>query len=207
MQALPFITLESDGRMPELVDYTTLSLAEVKTQLVRIAGDAEAGFGNLDARQLNWRPDATRWSVAQCFAHLLTANGLMMQAADEALNGTAARTIWRRLPVLPGVFGRMMVRSQEPRSTRRFTAPPKAQPAASDIPPDVIRRFVEQHRDAIACVEKLDERDAARTIMTSPFVRLITYSVLDGWRLLTAHDRRHFEQARRVTEVVGFPRS
>jgi hypothetical protein len=56
--------------------------------------------------------------------------------------------------------------------------------AASDIPPDVIRRFVEQHRNAVACVERLGERQAARTIMTSPFVRIITYSVLDGWRLI-----------------------
>jgi hypothetical protein len=41
--------------------------------------------------------------------------------------------------------------------------------------------------------------------MVSPFVRFITYSVLDGCRLMAAHDRRHFEQARRVTEAAGFP--
>jgi hypothetical protein len=43
--------------------------------------------------------------------------------------------------------------------------------------------------------------------MTSPFVRFITYSVLDGWRLAVAHDRRHFEQARRVTLMPEFPKS
>ena len=34
--------------------------------------------------------------------------------------------------------------------------------------------------------------------MTSPFVHFITCRVLDGWRLMVAHNRRHFEQARRV---------
>jgi len=43
--------------------------------------------------------------------------------------------------------------------------------------------------------------------MVSPFVRFITYSVLDGCRLMAAHDRRHFEQARRVTQTAGFPRA
>ena len=48
-------------------------------------------------------------------------------------------------------------------------------------------------------------RDVARIIMVSPFVSFITYSVLDGCRLIVTHERRHFEQARRVTQAPGFP--
>ena len=43
--------------------------------------------------------------------------------------------------------------------------------------------------------------------MTSPFARIITYSVLDGWRLMLAHDRRHVEQARRVVQSPEFPKA
>jgi hypothetical protein len=43
--------------------------------------------------------------------------------------------------------------------------------------------------------------------MVSPFVAFITYSVLDGCRLIVTHERRHFEQARRVTQEPGFPPS
>jgi hypothetical protein len=189
------------------MDYTTLSLAEVRSGLDRVARDAQATFGSLDVRQLNWRPDPSHWSVAQCFDHLLTANRLVLQKADEALNGATPRTIWQRMPVLPGILGRMLIRSQAPEAARRFTAPRPARPSASDIAADVIQRFVEQHRHAIARAQTLDEREAARVIMTSPFVRTITYSVLDGWRLVFAHDRRHFEQARRVMQSHGFPRS
>jgi hypothetical protein len=187
------------------MDYATLSLAAVKTGLDDIARETQSTFGGLDARQLNWRPDATRWSVAQCFEHLFLANQLMFRAAENALNGTAPQTIWQRLPVLPGVLGRMIVRSQAPSTTRRYTAGPQSQPARSDIAIDIIPRFVAQQRDAVARVQALDERHAARTIMTSPFIKVITYSVLDGWRLVYAHDRRHFEQARRVTQSPGFP--
>ena len=41
--------------------------------------------------------------------------------------------------------------------------------------------------------------------MTSPFIGVITYSVLDGWRLMVAHDHRHIEQAQRVRTSPGFP--
>jgi len=188
------------------MDYTTLSLADVTAALDDLARETEASFGGLSERELNWRPTATQWSVAQCFDHLLTANLLMFHAAEEALTDTRPRTFWQRLPVLPGVLGRMLIRSQAPDNARKYTASPKAQPAASDIPADVIPRFVEQHREAVAWARTLDERDAARAIMTSPFIKVITYSVLDGWRLVAAHDRRHVEQARRVTLWPEFPK-
>ena len=41
--------------------------------------------------------------------------------------------------------------------------------------------------------------------MASPFVGIVTYSVLDGWRLMVAHERRHVQQARRVMATPGFP--
>jgi len=189
------------------MDYATLSLADVRSGLDLIAQETQARFGGFDVRQLNWRPDAARWSVAQCFDHLLTANRLMFQGAEDALNDAVPRTLWQRVPVLPGILGRMLIRSQAPGATRKFTAPSKAQPATSDIAADIIRRFVEQHRDAVARVQALGERDAARAIMTSPFIRVVTYSVLDGWRLVLAHDRRHFEQACGVALSPGFPDS
>ena len=189
------------------MDYTVLSLADVRTRLDDIARETRATFGGFDGRQLNWRPDEARWSVAQCFEHLLTANRLMFRAAEDALNDAGPRTFWQRLPVLPGLLGRMLIRSQAPNAVRKFTAPSKAQPATSDIAADIIQRFVEQHREALGLVQALDERHAARAIMASPFMQVVTYSVLDGWRLVVAHDRRHFEQARRVTLSPGFPNS
>jgi hypothetical protein len=189
------------------MDYTTLSIAEVKAGLEDVARDAQSAFGGLDARQLNWRPDATRWSVAQCVEHLLVANRLMIQSAVDAIDGTRPRTVWQRLPIWPGVLGRMLIRSQAPGTTRKFKAPPLAQPAASAVAADIVQQFVAQHADAVARLGTLGERDAASAIMTSPFIRVITYSVLDGWRLIVAHDHRHIAQARRVMQAPGFPAS
>jgi hypothetical protein len=187
------------------MDYATLSLAEVKTGLADIARDVEHVFGALNARQLNWRPDATRWSVGQCLEHLLTTNRLMCSRADDALNPAHPRTVWQRLPGLPAMFGKLLVRSQAPQATRKYQAPTPARPSTSDIATDVVQRFVTQHREAVERVAALDEARAARVIMSSPFARVITYSVLDGWRLILAHDRRHVEQARRVTQAAEFP--
>src|SRR5688572_7702470 len=154
------------------MDYATLSLADVRSGLDAVARETHATFGGLDARQLNWRPAEARWSIAQCFDHLLTANRQMFQAAEDALNGSTPRTVWQRLPVLPRVLGRTLIRSQAPTATRRFSAPSMALPAASDIAPGIIQAFVEQHHRAVTRLRELDERHAARVIMVSPFIKV-----------------------------------
>src|SRR5574342_386170 len=170
-------------------DYTALSLADVGTELHAIAHDTESLFGHLDERQLIWQRDPASWSIAQCFDHLLNANREMFQAIDAATDSARPRTVWQRLPVLPGVFGRIMIRSLMPEATRKFTAPRKAAPASSGIDRRIIERFVAHQHEAAARVRALEGRDVARIIMVSPFVAFITYSVLDGCRLLVTHER------------------
>lgn len=188
------------------MDYTTLSLDEVRSGLNAVIRNTETTFGRLSTTQLNWKPDATRWSVAQCFQHLLTSNEMALRAGQSALNGNRT-TVWQRLPVLPGLLGRALIRSQAPEATGKYKAPSIVQPAASELSADVLRRFIDQQREAISWMQSLDERRAARANMASPFIKLITYSVLDGCRLMLAHDRRHFEQARRVMALPQFPTS
>ena len=185
--------------------FTAMSLPDVIAEFEAIARDAASVFGQLDERQLNWRPDTAKWSVAQCFDHLLNVNRAMFQAIDAAHDPSASRTIWQRLPLLPRAFGRVMVRSQMPNAKQKFTAPATAVPAASAIEPDITDRFIASQHQAAAHVRTFADRDVARVIMVSPFVSFITYSVLDGCRLIVTHERRHFEQARRVTQAPGFP--
>jgi hypothetical protein len=183
------------------MDYLKLSLGEVKAGLHEVARDAQSTFGGLSVKELNWKPDAASWSVAQCFEHLVTGNDLLVDAARRAVsNGPSS--IWQRMPILPGVFGRLLVQTQGPKVTRKYVAPAKAQPVSSEVPGDIIQRFVDQHEATRRWLETIDQRAAERAILISPFVSFITYSVMDGVRLMVAHDRRHFEQARRVLALL-----
>ena len=185
--------------------HATLLPDALADELAAIARDAQSVFGLYEAVQLNWQPAAGRWSVAQCFDHLLKADDEMVAAIGRALDRRVPPTIWQRLPLWPRLFGWMLITSQSPGGTRKYTAAPSAQPAASDVSPQVVERFVARQQLRIAAVRALSQHDARR-IMVSPFVPQITYRVLDGYRLIAAHQRRHVEQAARVTEHPGFPR-
>jgi hypothetical protein len=183
------------------MDYLKLSLGEVKAGLHEVARDAQAAFGGLSVKELNWKPNEGSWSVAQCFEHLVTGNDLMIDAARRALTHGPI-SLWQRLPILPGFFGRALIKTQGPKVTRKYVAPPKARPMSSEIRGDIIQRFVDQHESARRWLDTIDQRAAERAIMTSPFLSFITYSVMDGVRLMVAHDRRHFEQARKVQGLL-----
>lgn len=187
------------------MDYRHQSLDEVVRGLRDVAADAQRAFGGLDEPALNWQPDPSAWSVAQCFEHLVITNGLMQRAAAVALDRTHTRTFWERLPLVPRIYGTLLIRSQQPAAKRKFKTSVQATPSASGVAPDVVARFVQQQADLGAWCQAVGEPDAARAIMTSPFAGFIVYSVLDGCRLIVAHDRRHFEQAVRVSETPGFP--
>ena len=186
--------------------FTTLSPDQLADEFSTIARDAATAFGRLDATQLNWQPHAASWSIAQCFDHLLKADDQMLQAIGRALDRGATRTVWQRLPLWPRLFGWMLITSQAPGGKQRYKAPASAQPASSHIAPDALERFIAcQHRQ-IAELRRVSTANAQR-VMVSPFVAQITYSVLDGYRLIAAHQRRHFEQAARVMAHPEFPRS
>jgi hypothetical protein len=183
------------------MDYLNLSLGDVKAGLHEVARDAQLAFGGLSVKELNWKPDATSWSVAQCFEHLVTGNELLLNAARRAV-AQSPSSIWQRIPILPGLFGRALIKSQGPKVTRKYVAPAKAQPASSEVPGDIVQRFVDQHESARRWLDTIDQHAAERSIMVSPFISFVTYSVMDGVRLMVAHDRRHFEQARRVQALL-----
>jgi hypothetical protein len=56
-------------------------------------------------------------------------------------------------------------------------------------------------------VESCSSVDRTETIVTSPFLGVFTYSLEDAYTVLVEHTRRHFRQAKRVTEAEGFPKA
>lgn len=188
-----------------ITDYTTLTFEQSLAEFDAIASDARTTFGHLNPAQLNWKPGAEQWSVAQCLEHLIAANREFYPAFDAIVRGKKKRSLLERLPVLPGLIGRVMVKSLSPNSTQKFKAPGSVVPAASAIDPEIVNHFAAHQREITGRFRELESFDLARTIITSPFAAVMTYSLLDACRICVAHERRHFAQAVRVMETPGFP--
>lgn len=187
------------------MEYKKADLPSLVAAVNNIAAEAKSTFGHLSPSQLNWKPSADRWSVAQCFDHLLNSNKGYLPIIDDVLAGKK-QTLWQSMPVLPGLAGKLLLKFVDPASTRKVKAPKRFEPAQSAISASVINDFVEQQTRIAGKMQETEHLDVERIVITSPAASAITYSLMDAYRVIVSHEHRHFQQAKRVTEETGFPK-
>ena len=191
------------------VSRTSGELDGLVGEIQAITDDTSKVFGSLSPAQLNWKPSAERWSVGQCFDHLIKTNECFFPDMLRVAAGTFKSSWWGRVSPLSGFFGRFILKSLDPEKGRKTKSPRVFEPAQSDVDPNVIAKFL-RHQSEVAAHMRATETagaDLRRTVVTSPVSPVATYSLLDAYRIVVAHERKHFEQARRVTEAEGFPKS
>lgn len=179
---------------------------QVVNDLKNIAEDSLAVFGSLSAMQLNWKSEQKSWSVAQCFDHLITTHSLYFPLFERLATGDSKSSFWERMSPLSGFFGRFLINSMRPENVKKMKTTAKAQPSSSEIDAGIIERFCEHQNAIIEHLKKLPaDIDLSRTIVTSPLLGVVTYSLDATLTILVVHCQRHFGQAKSVTESVGFP--
>jgi hypothetical protein len=174
-------------------------------ELERVGHEAQEVFGPLSAAQLNWKPSAEQWSVGQCFDHLIVTNRSFFPVMERVAAGTFKSDLWARVSPFSGYFGRYILGALDPSKGKKIKAPRAFLPASSDVDAEVIGRFVGNLSEVSALMRATEGVDLSRTVVTSPAMALVTYSLRDVYHIFVAHARSHFEQARRVTEGPGFP--
>lgn len=177
------------------------------TELQAVAEDAVKVFGGLSPAQLNWKPSAEQWSVGQCFDHLIVTNRCFFPDLERVASGKYKSSLWGRVSPLSGFFGRLILKALDPEKGRKTKAPRVFEPSKSDVAADVIERFTAHQTELSTRMRATAGADLRRLKVTSPVTSVATYSLFDAYRIVVAHERKHFEQARRVTQTEGFPHS
>ena len=170
-----------------------------------VADETKRRFGHLSAEQINWKPGGDEWSIGQCFDHLIISNRPFLTIIEEIGQGRRRRRAWERVPLLPRVFGKLLIRTLRPDTGRKVKAPRALNPSTSQIPAAIITSFVEQQDLLLQRMEATGGLELERITITSPVARLITYSLMDAYRLIVVHEQNHFVQASRLLQWPGFP--
>jgi hypothetical protein len=186
-------------------DLLDADLGMVLAQGRLVAEEAQRAFGRLSAEPLNWKPREGEWSVAQCFEHLIVSNRPYLTIIEEIRQGRRRPRAWERVPVLPRVFGRLLIRTLHPETGRKVKARPAFHPSRSQIAVGIVAAFLDQQGRLLHLMETTRGLDLERIVITSPVVSLVTYSLLDAYRIVVVHEQNHLAQAQRVMASPGFP--
>ena len=174
--------------------------------LSEVAREAEESFGSMSTAQLNWKPSEKSWSIAQCLDHLITIHALYFPLFERLASDVLRPSVWERVSPFSGFFGRYLIKAMRPENPKKMKTSAKAEPSKSEIGGDIVERYKEHQRQMIEHIKNVPAGvDPVKTIITSPLMGLVTYSLDDTYTVLAVHSQRHLGQARRVAETDGFP--
>ena len=170
-----------------------------------IDGAFRALAGPLSPAQFNWKPGPDRWSVGQCMDHLngIAARYLPQLEALVARGGPAGEPPFRY-----GRRGRLFIAGTGTGAKKAKTLR-AMEPAQSDLDRDaVVDTFHANTERFLGVIERARGLDLAGIRTRSPFMPPLPFLTFELGAVLEAtagHERRHLDQARRVTEAPGFP--
>jgi hypothetical protein len=178
---------------------------QVAGELRGIVDDARTSFGSLSEEQLNWKPAADGWSVAQCLDHLIKTNEQFYPEFEKLASGSRKNTFWQNYSPLTGMGGRFLVNAVM-NDSKKVKAPSKAIVPPSNIGDDIVERFTANIGEVIEKIEACSFADLKKTVVSSPFLAVMTYTLDDGYTVIVEHSKRHIRQAKRVMGAEGFPK-
>lgn len=158
----------------------------------------------IDEEKLAWTSEPGRWSMAQCFEHLVvTADSYhpRIAAAIDRYPSSSASTSAFRQTWIGRRFVDMM---RDTTGERRLKAPRPFRPSAQPAPGSAERlRASIQELDAL--LARASGADIVRARVASPAMPLLKLNLGEALELQVVHIARHLAQARRVREHAAFP--
>jgi hypothetical protein len=178
---------------------------EIISEYEKVGEAVQKTFGTLSAAQLNWKPRADSWSVGQCLDHLIKSNEAFDDQFQAVARGEKIPSFWEKYSPLTGFFGNFLLKSLK-NDAKKFKAPTKSIVPPSDIASDIVKQFVKHQAEVVEKIKSLENVDLQKTIVTSPFLKIMTYRLGMALDIGVEHEKRHIRQAERVMQNEGFPK-
>ncbi len=180
----------------------TTKMTAWKTELAANTALFKQAFGGLSAEQLNWKPNAETWSIAQNIDHLITINKTYFPLIEQVQNGVYNTPWWSKLTIVTRFFGNVIYNASDANRKRKMKTFPIWEPETSDLSADILDEF-EAHQQTLAqqieSAENLVERGV---VISSPVNSNIVYRLERAFDIIVIHEKRHFEQAKEVMAMM-----
>ena len=162
-------------------------------------------FSGSSADQLNWKASPGSWSIAQCLDHLIVSDSSYFSILRKVIDGTHKMNFWEDHSPFSAVCGRILKDQLQEKVKRKLKAPKRFEPSQSEIKMEVIERYHQNLDGFLELISNCQNIDIDKTIITSPALRIVTYSLRDALYFLIQHEHRHINQAIRVKKNEDFP--
>ena len=172
------------------------------TKIDSTTNDFKKTFGQLTHEQLNWKPNEQTWSIGQNIDHLIVINGTYKPVIEAVKNGEYKLPFMGKIGFMVNFLGKMVLNAVQPDRKKKMKTFQIWEPTKSKVTSDVLTRFdlhqAELKHMITSCAGLLNKD----TIISSPANKNIVYTLETAFDIITTHEQRHFEQAKKVLAIL-----
>ncbi len=159
-------------------------------------------FGNLNQAQLNWKPSADVWSIAQVINHLMVINASYYPLVAHVRAGTLRLPFHAKWPFMVRFFGKFVFNSIQPETRKKMRTFPMWEPASSHFETTVLTKFTEQQSSLKRLIISTNDLLDAGQVIHSPASKVVVYTLEMAYNIIITHELRHLEQARELKAML-----
>jgi uncharacterized damage-inducible protein DinB len=139
-----------------------------------------------------------KWSIAQCLDHLIVSNSTYYRQFEEVSSGKHKNSFYQNIKFISKFFGDYLIKETGAVVVKPMQSPAAFVPSQSKIAASIVADFEKHQQKFSAAIQQLEKSDLEKTIISSPALKIITYSLADVLTILAGHEQRHLTQAKNV---------
>ncbi|MGI8893977.1 MAG: DinB family protein [Bacteroidia bacterium] len=171
-----------------------------KQEINTITEEFKKSFSNLTQEQLNWKPAPDVWSIGQIIDHLLKTNESFFPAIQNLNSVNRSIPFTGRIGFIVNFFGNLIYKGVEPTRSKKTRTFPVWEPTTSSIPSNILKQYEENQQMLMKLIDK--NQNNFNKILTSPANKNVVYKFGKAIDIFIAHQKRHYNQAMEVYELI-----
>lgn len=176
------------------------NISEITEALNNLTNEVKLHFAHLNIEQLNYKPNETAWSIAQCLNHLIVANQTYYPQLKQIINGQHKNSFYQRVGFIADWMGNRLLKDIDPQTTTaKFKNPTVFAPSASHFSKSIVSEFETHQHELIALIQQLPSNQLQHAVISSPAAGVIIYRLVLALNIIVAHEKRHLAQALRIS--------
>lgn len=178
------------------------TLDEIRSEIAAVNAEAQKLCASLTEKQLAWRPQPGKWSMAENLVHLNISTQTTLPAIKRSLDEARSRGLQGTGAFDLGFTGKLFVSYLEPPYKIKSKAPKMIVPILQGSAADTLPQFLRCNEAFEKLVDNAEGVDLGRAVFVSPYAKVLRMKLIAAFASVTAHDRRHLWAMGRIREQL-----
>jgi DinB superfamily len=179
-------------------------------QIEKLSSEVATFSKKLTTGQLIWHPAPGSWSIIEVLDHITTSNSLYFSQLEHNISKAQPNQARNYSSHKPGFWGSLIYGTVNPelRLKRKSKSSGKFRPTVGNSPnvEALLAKFNESQTKLLALMERSRGVNMQGVSVKSPGVFFITYHLADLYKILGAHEERHWLQINDILLNPSFPK-